>query len=432
MTLDAHPSPSRAGQREANQAKRRKRAERAKQRALREEKEERRETGRMQAEALLHTAFTPELDATVAKASLKPRHKGLLWSFLLTVVTPILCAALYLYTAAADQYASRTAFSVRKQEMNSAVEILGGFTQLSGSSTNDADVINSYITSQELVETLATTVDLRDRFATTHATDPVFSLSPTATIEDLVRYWNRALHVSYSNSEGIIALELTAFTPEDAQIILEQVIVQSTDLINEINRSAREDQIRFAREELDKSVARLREARIAMSEFRSTNRLIDPSADIQGQMGVINSLEQELASTMIELDLISVKDGSTSPRTEQFRRKIKAIEARIADERTNMASPDQAGLARVVGMYEGLLIDTEFATEAYKSSLAAYDAALAEAQRQNRYLAIHVHPTRAESAEYPRRVLILSLAGAFLLLLWVLGVLVAYAVRDRG
>lgn len=407
------------------------RAERARRQAKRQEMDARRDQDLKPSDGGTKAASLPHTDTAVAPARAKKRHYLLLLSFLTLVVAPIVLSGVYLYRHAADQYASHAAFSVQKEEGSSAIEILGGFTQLSGGSTNDTDVINSYILSQELVLNLENSVGLRERFSRVYEVDPVFALAPDATVEDLVAYWNRMLHVSYTNSEGIIELELKAFRPDDAQIILSELISQSTLLINEINQIAREDQIRFARDELDKSVARLKDARVAMSEFRETNRLVDPTADIQGQMGVINSLEQELASTMIELDLLSVTDGRANPRTDQFRRKITAIETLISNERAKMAAPDETGLTSLVGRYESLLVDTEFATEAYKSALVAYDAALAQAQRQSRYLATHIQPTLASSPEYPRRTMILGFVGSFLLMLWVLGTLIAYSLRDR-
>jgi capsular polysaccharide transport system permease protein len=56
---------------------------------------------------------------------------------------------------------------------------------------------------------------------------------------------------------------------------------------------------------------------------------------------------------------------------------------------------------------------------------------LAAAARQSRYLVAHVRPTLAERSLYPDRPkLALSVAGVAFLL-WSLGVLVYYSVRDR-
>jgi capsular polysaccharide transport system permease protein len=116
----------------------------------------------------------------------------------------------------------------------------------------------------------------------------------------------------------------------------------------------------------------------------------------------------------------------------QADRRIAAITARIEDERSTLDLTGVAGsLPEVVGRYEELLVDLEFASTAYTQTLAGLAAARAEARRQSRYLAPHVRPTLAESALYPRRALLAGLAGGFLLLGWMILMLVYYNVRDN-
>ena len=73
---------------------------------------------------------------------------------------------------------------------------------------------------------------------------------------------------------------------------------------------------------------------------------------------------------------------------------------------------DDASLSEVVGDFEELKIDLEFANTAYIQTMAAVTAARAEARRQSRYLAPHVAPTLAEQSLYPRRGLISGPASA--------------------
>ena len=63
----------------------------------------------------------------------------------------------------------------------------------------------------------------------------------------------------------------------------------------------------------------------------------------------------------------------------------------------------------MVGDYEALQVDLEFASTAYTQALAGLAAARAEARRQSRYLAPHVAPTLAEESLYPRRALLSGL-----------------------
>ena len=88
-------------------------------------------------------------------------------------------------------------------------------------------------------------------------------------------------------------------------------------------------------------------------------------------------------------------------------------------------------LASVVGQYETLLADREFAEASYIAAAASYDAALAEARRKSRYLAAHVPPTMAQSPQYPNRIFMsLGVFGAALLF-WMIATLTVYAMLDR-
>src|SRR5690606_23169061 len=109
------------------------------------------------------------------------------------------------------------------------------------------------------------------------------------------------------------------------------------------------------------------------------------------------------------------------------------IREKIGAERQKFGSETATGeaLSDVVGQYESLAVDREFAESTYTAALAAYDTARAEASRQSRYLAAYVKPTLAQDAEYPERAKLLLILSGFLLVLWIIAVLVFYSLRDR-
>jgi len=123
------------------------------------------------------------------------------------------------------------------------------------------------------------------------------------------------------------------------------------------------------------------------------------------------------------------------PRIVQGLRRIEVIENRIDAERRKFGEggqgPGGEDYATLVAEFERLTVEREFAEETYRGALAGYDAALADAQRQSRYLAAHIRPTLAERAIYPQRWLLLGVASFFLLAGWSIGVLIYYSVRDR-
>ncbi len=354
-------------------------------------------------------------------------------SFAGFVGLPVLLMTAYLYIFAADQYASTVGFTVRTEESGSAMEILGGLTKLSTASSSDTDILYKFIQSQELVLAMDESLDLHKLYGKPRF-DPVFRLSENASIEETVSYWKKMVRIYYDPGIGLMEIEVRAFDPADAKAIAVDIFARSTARINELSAIARADTMRYARDELDTAVERLKEARQALTLFRNETQIVDPSADIHGQMGLLTSLNTQLATALIELDILIETTRETDPRMEQTRRKIAVIERRIADEREKLGvgqGRDGKAYADLVGTFESLQVDLNFAEKAYISALSAYDTAVAEARRQSRYLAAYVEPTLAQTPLYPQRMVIILVGGFVIFGLWSICLLIYYSLHDR-
>lgn len=372
-----------------------------------------------------------------APAHLRRRHKGVVLGFVALVVLPLTAVALYLYLYAQDQYASTTGFTVRSDEATSASELVGGLSAfVSSSSTSNADVLHEFIQSQQIVQRVQARLDIRAHYAAHWQHDPVFALWPDANIEDLLWFWRRVVRVSYDKASGLMNLQVRAYTPEVAQAISQAVVEESELMINALNEQARRDSMANAESDLSAAVERLRTTREALAAFRARTQIVDPMADIQGRMGVINNLQQQLAQALVDHDLLLQTTTETDPRVRQALRRIEVIQDRISQERHNFATQDVTVLdtdyPRMIAQFEGLMVNQQFAEETYTAALAAMDGARSNAQRQSLYLATFVRPTLAESAQYPARAQLVALTALFLVLIWSAAALVYYSLRDRG
>jgi capsular polysaccharide transport system permease protein len=266
--------------------------------------------------------------------------------------------------------------------------------------------------------------------------DPIFAYDQSGTIEDLIEYWGKMIRVYYDSGSGLIEIRTLAFEPDDAQRISEGIFFESSKMINELSAVAREDAVRYARDELDSAVERLKSAREAITVFRNDNRMVDPSVDMLTQASLLGTLQAQLVEALIELDLLLTSSQTTDPRVTNAERRVEVIEIRIEDERRKLgiSGDDESGastFSTLVGEYERLIVDQEFAERSYISSLATHDIALAEAQRKSRYLAAHIKPTLAERSLFPQRLTILSLFAFFMFLTWAISALVFYSLKDR-
>lgn len=381
---------------------------------------------------------------TVSSARAKPRHLAILLSMVLIVVLPVLLAAMYLGLRAHDRFVSHVGFSVRSENATSAMEMLGGIAEVSGSSSSDTDILYSFIKSEEMVRALDARLDLRAMWSKPGRSwwrmqdDPWYAYDTDGTIEDLTTYWRRMVQV-YSDT-GLIDVEAQAFTSEDARALTQGIFEESSEMINRLSQIAREDKIRYARAELEASVERLKEARAALTKFRNDNQIIDPQSLIEGQVGLLSSLQAQLAQSLIQLDTLRQTTRDSDPRIVQIERQIEVISNRIGQERNKLGlngAPDartdgvDTNYANIVAEYERLAVDQQFAEQSYTAALTAFDTARTEAIRQSRYLAAHIRPSQPERATQPKSGVILVLLTLILTMIWLLAVLVGYAVRDR-
>lgn len=368
---------------------------------------------------------------TAAAARFARRHAIQAASLFLIVILPLLVSAWYLYARAADQYASYVGFSVRSESGGTSAELLGGLSTLVGGSsttTTDTDVLYKFIQSHDLVEKVDARLDLRQIWSKAPG-DPVFAFTGGPALEDLLNEWESKVRIYYDN--GMIDLRILAFDAADAQAIGQAVLDESTILINQLNDVAREDGLRYARDEMERAGQRVKEARQALTEFRNRHQLVDPTADVQGQVGVVSTLQTQLAEQLVQLGLLQANAQANDPRIEQSELRIQVIREQIAAERQKFGSETGEALSEIVGQFEGLAVDREFAEQSYIAARATYDTARAEAARQSRYLAAYVKPTLAQEPEFPQRAKLLFMIGGFLLVIWVIGVLIFYSLRDR-
>ena len=376
---------------------------------------------------------------TARPAQMRPRHLIAAAGGLFGVVLPLSLLAIYLWVFATPQYQVIAGFTVRQEEGSSLQSTgLGGLVQLGGLTAprGDADILYEFIRSGDLARRLDQELDMIAHYSAAYSRDPLFSLNPEAKATDLLRYWRRMTSLSYDRASGLIEFRLRAFSPEMALALSEAVISKSETLINELNLAARENLLEFAQIDLAQAGADLTLARGAMTDFRTRSQIVDISSDLQGRMGVLNTLQQQLAEALIATDMLAATSGENDPRLAQSRARISVIESRILQERASFASADPMGgngrdYPNLLAQYEALATEQELAEHRYAAAQAALEMAQDNLARQTRYLAVFIRPALPDDADYPKRGLILTLASLFAGLFYVVLTLAAYALRDR-
>lgn len=381
-------------------------------------------------------------------AGLRPQQKRrrVLWaSFLLCVLIPAILGSVYFAFIASDRYVSKAGFSVRSIDGPAmSGDFLGAITGVAsqGSTTTDSYMILEYLKSREMVERLNKDMSLKEKFADDNV-DFFYRIDPALPIESFVSYWDWMISASFDTSSSIINFEVEAFTPEDAQQAGELVLQYASQLVNELSDQARRDTVRFAEQEVSRAELRLRMIRKRMKEFRETENAIDPSLNAEVQIQLIARLQERLSDTRARLATLEGTIDESSPTIRQLRREEAAIEKQIAEKQSeiggrpgaakprNEADGRLSPLSSLLADYEELKLESEFAQQAYVTALASLEQSRAEADRRQRYLAVFERPSYPEEAIYPRRVTNSILLFLGLLIVWAIGTLIVYSVRDH-
>ncbi|KZL28976.1 MULTISPECIES: hypothetical protein [unclassified Pseudovibrio] len=381
--------------------------------------------------------------------SLRPqeiRRKFLAISFALLVLVPGLLGATYFLFIASERYSSTIGFSVRGMDGSSAGgDFLGALTGLAsvGTTTTDSFILMDYLEGREVVERLSVDLGIVEHFGGDNV-DFIYQLDQEFSIEDLVGYWQGMISTSFDNSSSIIEVEVQAFTPDMAEKIASKVLSYGSELVNTLSQNARKDAVKFAEEEVRRAELRLKIIRMRMKEFRSTESSIDPTKNAEVQIELIAGLEKQLLDTRSRLATLVGTIDESSPTIRQLRKQEEVLIQQILNKRDEISGkkPFQeklsvetgdrlSSISALLANYEELVVEQEFAQQTYTAALAGLERSRAEADRQQRYLAVFNPPSKPEAAIYPRRLINSLILFLGLLSIWALATVITYSIRDH-
>lgn len=382
-------------------------------------------------------------DKPAERSSLRSIISVTMLSFLLMVVLPTALTGYYYLSMASPQYQVETQFSVRGSNQSSIPSL--GLGSLFGNSVQSSDsyIVASYIESTQMIRDIKKElgIDLRDFYARPDI-DFVYRIKPDMPIEKFAQYWKDMIEVSFNSTTGNTAIYVYAFRAEDAKAIADAVLKVSDTLVNNLSESSRIQLTEVASHQVTRAEEKLRAVRDEIRKLRLSEKALDPGQIAALQGNLTQTLENQLSSLKTRIAVL-VQDGKTqSPTARVIRRQIKALEDQLEQQRGKLGV-DEAGkslttpssnanLAEVMNKFEELNVEQGFATQAYTTALATFEAAVVEAQKQERYFATFVAPTVPEIALFPTRFLDTFIAFIVFLAIWMGVQFTARSVRDHA
>ena len=353
----------------------------------------------------VNPSFPIEAEAPVRHSALAQWLKKRRW-LLLMVALPTLLAAFYYGLIASDIYISESRFVIKSPDQKrgqvSTLANLVQTTGLSGGQEQTNEVL-TYVRSRDALKALEKNVAVRDRFSNPQA--DVLSRFPQplsdSSFESLFKYYGKMVEARMDTETSTAIIKVKAFNPQDAYRINRELLDLSEGLVNRLNGRAQSKGIIEAQRQVDLATQRARSARIALSQYRNNQALIDPSKQAVGVLEIANTLTAERAALQAQLDLMQ-RLTPNNPSIPALRNRISAIGTQIASQDSRVVGSG-SGIASKLGGYENLLVEQEFATQSLNAANAALVQARADAQRQQFYLERVVDPNLPDEPLLPKR-----------------------------
>ncbi|KAA9011337.1 capsule biosynthesis protein [Sphingobium limneticum] len=370
------------------------------------------------------TPFPTETEAAVDRSAFSKRLKKYRL-FLVCVVLPTILAIIYYGLIASDVYVSESRFVVKspdqKRSQMSTLANLVQTTGLSGGQEQTNEIL-TYVRSRDALKALEKKINIRDRFATPDADFLNRFPKPFSdgSFESLYKYYGKKVDARLDSENGTAVIKVEAFTAQDSFIINRQLLELSEELVNHLNSRARGKAIAEAQAQVKLAIQRVREARIALTQYRNTEALIDPSKQAVGVLEIANTMIAERAALQAQLDIMQ-RLTPGNPSIPALRNRVAAISVQIASQDSRVVG-NGGGIASKLGGYENLVVEQEFATESLNTANAALVQAQSEAQRQQFYLERVVDPNVPDTPLLPKRMIgiitVIAAALCFYFILW--------------
>jgi capsular polysaccharide transport system permease protein len=382
-----------------------------------------------------------------------PKKKKLLRSFLLCVALPTFLSIVYFGILASDQYATVSQFIIHTRSLIPTGPLAGpggGMTVVSPLALSDMLVVQDYVGSRQILDDLASELNLREIYSTRRADwfarlkpEPAFrrllngkifteGLMATVSEEDLLDYWRKMASVKFDMTTGIATLQVKAFSAEESLRIAEAVLACGENLVNQLSERSLEDALKFAKAEVAEAQTRATRALDELQSFQAEAQEVDPEGYALARGTLQAKLDADLSLYQSQLELLRKSLPEDAPGILQLKSKILVAQNQIQAERTKSTTQGKnASASEVLNEFAKKKLEVDFSTQAYVSALEYLEAARASAMQQSRYLEAFVRPQLADEAEYPRRlhaVLLVLLASS---LLWGIGYLLISAAKEH-
>ena len=339
------------------------------------------------------------------------------------VAVPAIIAGYYFYVVATPMYSVKSEFMVQSSEnpiMPSSSSLFGGGGSIFGA--EDSIGVQGYLTSPEAM------IQLNDDHGYIGAfqsdmVDPIHRLDTDVSNEAAFKTYKKNVLVGFDPTEGILRMEVIAPSPETAITFSNALLGYAEHRVDEQTSRLREGQLDGARKLRDDAEQNLEMAQKRVLELQEKRGVFSGEAELTVVMGQISTLESTLQERRLALAEVNNNTRPNKAKVNSLTNQINELEKSVEELRSTMTvgTDDGNSLARITSELTQAEANVVLRQTMLAQSVQTMEAAIIEASRQTKYLALNVRPIKPQDAAYPRKfentfLSFLIFAGLYLLI----------------
>ncbi|MEA1832189.1 capsule biosynthesis protein [Methylobacterium durans] len=339
--------------------------------------------------------------------------------FAVCFAVPTLFAVLYYGIIASDRYVTEARFALRpaigavdKASPDSVGTTSG--SQMHQMVAQDTLITYAYIHSRPMIEAVQAKIPLREIFSR-DSIDYIARFNPEKPIEKFVKYWKNRVEIEIEQTSGIMTLTVNAFDAGESLAVTKAILQESERMVNQLSVEARNDALAESTREMKLAEERITRLRLAVRDLRNQDGVLDAQKTNETNLKVLAELRTARINLSVQLTMTLRDLAPESRRVIDLKTQIKDLDDNIARIERQSASQDPEQkrlLSDALTRFEALDNERKDAEKYYAKVIAAHERARIVAARQVEFFNLVVQPVLAESAQQPRRVLMISLIAA--------------------
>ena len=352
-------------------------------------------------------------------------------SFALVLSASLLVVIYYAFMAS-PRYVSEAVFIIEQSKNNNVnIGSLAAFASASPTS-KDAHIVKEFIGSRSLAEKLDKTLHIKSHYESSRW-DWISRLHTEATAEEFILYYRDYIQVSYDEISGMLHLSVQSYEPEFSRNIAAEIIRQSEKFINQLGRKMANEQLEYARSEVNRTHSVFRKQQTELVKFQDENNLFNLEQQGGALVGAVNSLEANIVEQETELKALLIYMQEDASEVTSKRNQLLAMKKQLEHEKSRLANKDnESSLNNISSAYQETILNTELAKQLYANALAGLENVRSDAYQKLKHLLIIQSPFVAEEAEYPRRLYNIFTWFFSLITLYLLGRLIFAIVKEHA